>query len=530
MTKPYTFPEFSLAVTRRRGWRIHANDPDAAQVVTALASAMSLTPASPKVKACPDKEWREIRVMVAHKWRGPFCEVHPSGPLFCRLPRPDNNDMLAICMSWIGLAVARAELSWGGLLIHGALAEVPARLGGGGILLAGPGNVGKTTASNRLPPPWRALSDDAALVLRHGSGYYKAHPWPTWSRFYDIQNNKPDDQPGPGGSWNVQRSLSLRAVFFLSQSETDRIAPLTTASAAACLLETVRHVSRPMTQRLPADQIRALHKKEFANAQALLNKIPAYTLHLSLTGAFWEKIEAVLASDGIATPARLKRTPGPRQNNGVSSGSSATENVLMVNYTGPSMNPTLRQPDLLEVLPYGALSIRRGDVVYFHPPGDGPPTVHRVVRVTESGIHTQGDNNAAEDPHVVKPEDTIGRVIAAWRNNKRRKIAGGRKGEWTGYSARLRCRMNGFLSPRLHRTYRRLATGGIVHGLLPAHLCPRVYEFKQRNLPSILKLMVSRHVVGRYDAIEKQWRVDRPWRLIVDETKLPVVPEPSIWD
>ncbi len=133
-----------------------------------------------------------------------------------------------------------------------------------GILLAGPGTVGKTTASNRLPPPWRSLGDDAALVVRDADGCYWAHPWPTWSRFYSA-----DGSPGPGGSWDVQRAVPLRAIFFLSQSPNDRAEPLNSTQAAALLMEVVQHVSRSMTQHLPDDETHALYQEQLAAVEAL---------------------------------------------------------------------------------------------------------------------------------------------------------------------------------------------------------------------------------------------------------------------
>ena len=61
--------------------------------------------------------------------------------------------------------VANASEEKGGLLVHGALVE----WNGTGVILAGPGGVGKTTASKRLPSTWRSLSDDTALIVKsHG--------------------------------------------------------------------------------------------------------------------------------------------------------------------------------------------------------------------------------------------------------------------------------------------------------------------------------------------------------------------------
>ena len=37
-------------------------------------------------------------------------------------------------------------------------------------------------------------------------------------------------------------------------------------------------------------------------------------------------------------------------------------------YVGPSMNPTLREPEMMEVLPYDSRPLRVGDVAFFLPP------------------------------------------------------------------------------------------------------------------------------------------------------------------
>ena len=97
--------------------------------------------------------------------------------------------------------------------MHGALAEE----NGIGVILAAPGGTGKTTASDRLPAPWRSLCDDTTLVVRDSQGKYWGHPWPTWSRFLEG---------GPGGTWEVQEAVPLRGVFFLSQAPEDLTEPL----------------------------------------------------------------------------------------------------------------------------------------------------------------------------------------------------------------------------------------------------------------------------------------------------------------
>lgn len=455
--------------------------------------------------------------------------LHGGEPAFCLVPSPENNDRLISGILSITDTILRAEQFQAGLLIHGALAQTPLPRENG-VLLAGPGHVGKTTASNRLPLPWNSLSDDATLVICDSSGRYWAHPWPTWSRFFST----PDGNPGSGGKWNVERRLPLQAIFFLVQAEKEWILPISFAPALAYLMETVQQVSWPLTMMMPINQAQALQQKQFAAAEKLLRSIPVFALHLSLTGSFWDNIEATLASYPPAPPEQFPDSPVRSADSECRATTAQSFHreapVLTVRYSGSSMYPALRHPDLLEILPYNEQPVQTGDIVYFYSPAEERKVIHRVVRIKGNGIRTRGDNNPAADHFVIREQDVIGRVCAAWRHGKRRKIAGGFLGNCYGCSALLRQRTNKFLSPLLSRIYQGLATGALFRGLLPETCRPRVFEFKQRNLPSVLKLMINGRVIGHYDAWNGFWEIHRPWRLVIDTAKLPVVAQSPAMD
>lgn len=189
------------------------------------------------------------------------------------------------------------------------------------------------------------------------------------------------------------------------------------------------------------------------------------------------------------------------------------------------MWPTLREPDMLEIVPYGGRPVRVGDVVFFTPPEGDRSVVHRVVRVTPpgatpGGIRTRGDNNSQDDAHLLQSTDITGRVVAAWRGQRRRKIAGGRAGWLASYLFRWRGVLDRRVSQLLHAPYRALARWGIVRRLLPACLRPRVVEFRVGG-QSQLQLLLGKRVAGRYDARRRQWHIQRPFRLFVDESVLP---------
>lgn len=523
MPQPLSLRSLSLCLAGRR-WRIHAADSGAVQVVAGLAEAMALPEPFPPHQEPDGIEERRLYVWTNQATGDFAADGFATGPLCCFLPPPVHNDALVLSMAYIGLAIARAELARGGLLLHGALAAAPAHPPGG-VLLAGGGGVGKSTASRRLPLPWQSLSDDCSLVVRDERGGYLAHPWPTWSRLFDAQ----DGGPGAGGRWEVQRGLPLRAIFFLSQANEERVDPLAPTVAIAYLLESVRQVSAVLTRNLPSAEAQTLFAAQLAAAEQLVRTVPAYTLRVSITGAFWQEIENVLAAgcpSWLPPPATALSTDhGDVRNN--DRPSLFGPGILPVRFSGTSMVPTLCPPDILEVVPYADQPVCRGDVIFFTPPAGGEKLVHRVTAITRGGLRTRGDNGCPTDPFLVLPAAVIGRVVRAWRDGKPRPIAGGPRGMWTGWAAGWRSRTNRLVSTLFRGLYRRLAAGGGRHHLLPATLRPRVVAFGQRRLPPVLKLLVNGRNVGRYDAWLQRWQVDRPWRLFIDPATLPVPPTPE---
>jgi hypothetical protein len=182
----------------------------------------------------------------------------------------------------------------GGMLMHAALAFLPspaptAPAGKGtGVLLCGRSGVGKSTASRRLPPPWRSLCDDTSLVVRQDDGRYWAHPWPTWSRVYEHHL---DD------CWDVQAGVPLRAAFILEQGETDLVCSADPAEAVALLMELSRQASRRLWEVDHRDRdlagIRVFNRRRLDNVLALVGTVPTYLLDVALDGEFWRRIEEV---------------------------------------------------------------------------------------------------------------------------------------------------------------------------------------------------------------------------------------------
>jgi SynChlorMet cassette protein ScmC len=172
-------------------------------------------------------------------------------------------------------------ISSGGLIIHGGYAEKD----GKGVVFSGTSGAGKTTTMNRLPDRWKPLCDEHTLIVRDCNGTFWAHPLPTGSRF---------KEQGPGGSWNVQHSVPLEGIFFLTKDATDQVISLNKTDGAYL---TYRRAEEGMVSLFewaePEKKKRAIMQiinNSFAFAQAM----PAYILKLSLTGSFWNEVDRAL--------------------------------------------------------------------------------------------------------------------------------------------------------------------------------------------------------------------------------------------
>ncbi len=295
--------QHTLVLADGSRWVIAAGDGEAASIVSQLCEAMQLRVMSPPASLSPATSGtstagegepphsgivRRLLVLVAaHNPEAP--------PATCYAPLPFEDDGFAVCvlrsfthsdglyiqLMELSLIFARDAQTRGAVLLHGALAEKA----GAGVILAAPGGTGKTTASGRLPAPWRSLCDDATLAVRDPQGNYWAHPWPTWSHFLWGET---------GGAWDVQNAVPLKGIFFLSRAVEDRVEPVGPGHAVSLLVECAKQASQLMARGLSKEETRALNLERFNNLCALARAVPAYILSISLTGAFWQEIERML--------------------------------------------------------------------------------------------------------------------------------------------------------------------------------------------------------------------------------------------
>lgn len=184
------------------------------------------------------------------------------------------------------------------------------------------------------------------------------------------------------------------------------------------------------------------------------------------------------------------------------------------------MKPMLRSGDII-FAKSSARKIQRGDIVVFSPPGEERFIIHRVVSITASGIKTRGDNNCNIDPGFLSPENVIGKVEYIQRSGKRISLLGGFWGQIYVYFLRVIFRSKASLIIILHPAYHWFSENFILRHSFTSCLKNRIFAF-YRPTGTELKLFLGRHVIATLLPQAKRWQIQRPFRLFVDDSLLPV--------
>jgi SynChlorMet cassette protein ScmC len=479
-------PSYKLTLADGFSLQITAEDAEAGAVVELLAKAMRLEPGAAE---------NVLRVVTGETETFYTAEA---GGAVCRLQRPNSREDAAVRALQISLVIAHMAQKRGGILLHGGLAEFQ----GQGVILAATSGTGKTTASKRLPAPWRSLSDDAVLIVRKADHYYYGHPWPTWSLFFPG---------GPGGSWNAERGIPLKTLYFLFQSPEDALAPLNSTQASAMLMESAEQANAAFNRDKSAADLHQNHLEQFSIVCAVTSSLPAFRLSLSLNGRFWTLLEESL---------RRQAETLPLFSAGRGSGAAfdpvkpiATGVVI----AGNSMAPTLAPPGYVEVRPYQNEKPRRGDVVHFFSTAHGTMVTHRVMEVRPEGLVTRGDNNLNNDPDFVPHSAVDGQVVAVRDVRGSRAVAGGAAGMRDFAFARLFNRVR-IIAGRIDRRFslERFLAAGLLR-FFSKRKDLKIVLFGHPS-QSHLKVMADGIGVGYYE--RGGWRIVFPWRLRVDRAEL----------
>jgi len=275
----------SLGLADGSVWSLSASGGDGARAVRRIAEAMRLTPA---VASAAPAAHRLVLDDAGTPYR-----VRDDGGVGDEVllprqlrPRPLDAGADAEDLLWVRVnAALRALLvlmePCGILLAHAALIARDGR----GVLLAGHGDAGKTTAALRVGEPWTALCDDSVLVVPGEDGTYWAHPWPTWSAFL---------WGGSGMSCATETFVRAEAVAFIHQDEALELAPLEPQRTAVRLAASASQIAVEGKDIDDAQRASRVHR--FSNACRFAERVPGYKLRLDLVGPYWGLLDAALGS------------------------------------------------------------------------------------------------------------------------------------------------------------------------------------------------------------------------------------------
>jgi len=224
----------------------------------------------------PRQDWKAFDHRILRLWS------HRDVPdIICEIGETGEPELEILRMWQALLPIYERTRITGGIPLHAALVERD----GLGIILAGPGDSGKSTCCQHLPPPWRSLCDDETLVVRDAQDRWQAHPFPTWSDYLWRRSER---------TWNVEQHLPVSAIFFLEQAEADEAVPIGPGQAAMLINQSAMEVCSKGWRGLGPETARRRRKALFDNACLLAMAVTAYILRVKANGRFWDEIGRVV--------------------------------------------------------------------------------------------------------------------------------------------------------------------------------------------------------------------------------------------
>lgn len=187
------------------------------------------------------------------------------------------------------------------------------------------------------------------------------------------------------------------------------------------------------------------------------------------------------------------------------------------------MNPTFRDADILEIIPYDGKKIRRGDVITFMPLDGEFSITHRVISVSKEGVRTLGDNNSHIDEGYIQPKNILGCVVNARRDNKKLHVYNGMMGRIYAIiirsARRIRIRLRPLRMP-VRFIYLLLCRSGLFRKFIPSETEFKIFSFSRPN-GTELQLYWGRRIIGHLTPGSSRWHIKVPFRLFIDVASLP---------
>lgn len=192
-------------------------------------------------------------------------------------------------------------------------------------------------------------------------------------------------------------------------------------------------------------------------------------------------------------------------------------------YFGSSMYPTLHDFDIIQFSAYGKDDVRVGDIVVFPSPNHSEiKIIHRVISVERSSIRTKGDNCPIPDSWTLSRSDILGYGVKIWRDGNEHTISSIVPREiWYRY-VRILNKIRYYSMHFLTAPYNKISESRIV-SRFTTHLFTQSMVQFQGTFGRELQLHLGRMTIGRLREGEAAWKIRPPFKILVDETKLPTL-------
>jgi hypothetical protein len=224
----------------------------------------------------------EVLLACSYEWAGWLDRSRGRGGLaLARVTEEDPRAFDRSMENFLRIVYAHAVIPSGGFLLHSAGLVRDGRA----YLFFGPSGSGKTTVTT-LSPEALVLSDDLTMILRSGTGEYRACSVP----FRGLFAPRPESDE----SWPVA------GFFRLIQASEDRLEPVRGARAIGELVGSLPFVTE--RSEIAGDVIDTI--------AAAASRVPVFRLHFRKDRTFWRLIEATGGQAPILPPVDGFSTAG----------------------------------------------------------------------------------------------------------------------------------------------------------------------------------------------------------------------------
>jgi signal peptidase I len=187
---------------------------------------------------------------------------------------------------------------------------------------------------------------------------------------------------------------------------------------------------------------------------------------------------------------------------------------------GTSMLPTLRPGEGLIIdSEIDRRNLQVGDIIIFSSPQSNDKNiVHRIIKISQNGYITCGDNNRRQDDHIVQFETIIGKAAAVRRGDKTVMLSGGDQGYFLHRKLKIKKFSLTYLLkvPSLvSRIIDRSCIFNVFHKLVKFD----TVTIKKNNYTEEILLRKNK-IIGRKCSFADKWTIKFPYKYFINRKKL----------